>query len=85
MGIKIWILNNERLLYFAGGLLAAVIVPKAVKSKKVRELGVKGLATGMKLQKQAQETFHNMKEEATDMYVDAAQKAAEESDSGKNG
>ena len=73
------ILKNEKLLCFAGGIAAALIGPKVLKCKKTRELGIKGLAAGMKLQRQALETFHNMKEEATDIYVDAAQKASEES------
>ena len=70
-----WIFKNEKVLYFVGGLVAAAVGSKAVKSGKARELGVKGLAAGMVLQKKAQEAFINMKEDATDMCHDAAERS----------
>jgi len=73
------LIKSEKFLFFVGGIAAAAIVPKVVKSRKAREFGVKGLATGMRIQRQAQETFYNMKEEATDICVDASIKAAQES------
>lgn len=46
-----------------------------VKSDKTRKVCVKGLAKGMKLQKDAQEVFQNMKEDASDICHDAKQQA----------
>jgi len=66
-------LRNERLLYFIGGVAAATLGVKTLKSDSARSLFVKGLAKGMKLQKDAQEVFQNMKEDATDLCYDAQQ------------
>jgi len=66
-------LRNERLLYFIGGVAAATLGVKTLKSDYTRSLCVKGLAKGMKLQKDAQEVFQNMKEDAADLCYDAQQ------------
>jgi len=68
-------LKNEKFLYFAGGVAAATLGVKTFKSDKARDLCVKGLAKGMKLQKDAQEAFQNVKEDATDLCHDAKQQA----------
>ena len=70
--------KNERFLCFVGGIAAATLGVKALKSDKTRDLCVKGIAKGMKLQKDAQETFQNMKEEASDICFDAQQTVSEE-------
>jgi len=56
----------------------ATLGVKALKSDKTRDLCVKGIAKGMKLQKDAQETFQNMKEEASDICFDAKQQTDSE-------
>jgi len=56
----------------------ATLGVKALKSDKTRDLCVKGIAKGMKLQKDAQETFQNMKEEASDICFDAKQQTGSE-------
>lgn len=56
----------------------ATLGVKALKSDKTRDLCVKGIAKGMKLQKDAQETFQNMKEEASDICFDAKQQIGSE-------
>jgi len=71
-------LKNERFLCFVGGIAAATLGVKALKSDKTRDLCVKGIAKGMKLQKDAQETFQNMKEEASDICFDAKQQTDSE-------
>jgi len=71
-------LKNDKFLYFIGGIAAATLGVKALKSDKTRGLCVKGLAKGMKLQKDAQETFQNMKEDASDICFDAKQQAGTE-------
>ena len=65
------LLKNQKALYFLGGIVSAAVGAKLLKSKSCRDLCVKGLAQGMKLQKDAMETFQNMKEEAADMCYDA--------------
>ncbi|MCL2225435.1 MAG: DUF1490 domain-containing protein [Defluviitaleaceae bacterium] len=61
------LLGNEKVLIFAGGMLAALLGAKAVKSGKPYKLAVKGLAAGIDMQKRAMETFQNMKEDAEDI------------------
>ena len=71
------ILVTKKALFFLGGAAAAIIGSKALKSETSRKLCVKGLAAGMKLRDDAIETFHNIKEEAADIYHDAKKKAKE--------
>lgn len=68
-------LKNEKLLCFLGGIFAATVGVKAVKSEQARKLCVNGLAKGIKLKNDAQETFKNMKDEAEDICYDAKTKA----------
>lgn len=68
-------LKNEKVLSFAGGVLAATYGVKMLKSEKTRKACVSGLAKCIKLQNDAQETFKNMKEEAEDICYDAKQEA----------
>ena len=71
-------LKNEKLLCFAGGVLAATYGVKAIKSEKTRNVCVKGLAKCIKLQNDAQEAFKNMKDQAEDICYDAKQQAENE-------
>ena len=64
-------IKNEKLICFIGGVVAATYGVKALKSDKTRKACVSGLAKCMKLQKDAQESFKNMKEEAEDICYDA--------------
>lgn len=68
-------IKNEKFICFVGGVLAATYGVKALKSEKARKLCVSGLAKCMKLQKDAQVTFQNMKEDAQDLCYDAKQEA----------
>jgi hypothetical protein len=72
------IIKNEKVLCFAGGVLAATCGVKALKSDKTRKACVSGLAKCMKLQKDAQEAIQNVKDEAEDICFDAKQEAEEE-------
>lgn len=65
-------------LCFAGGVAAALVGGKVLKSPKTRELCVAGMAKGMKLQQDAQVTFQNMKEDAQDLCHEAKTRAQEE-------
>ena len=72
------LLRNEKFLYFLGGIVATLAGAHAVKSGKAKRVAVKGLAAGMKFQKQAHESFQNIKEEATDICFEAAKEATKE-------
>lgn len=69
--------KDTRFLCFAGGVAAAIVGGKVLKSPKARELCVAGMAKGMKLQQDAQVTFQNMKEDAQDLCHEAKTKAQE--------
>lgn len=71
------LIKNDKFLYFVGGALAATYGVKAAKSDKTRKACVSGLAKCIKLQRDAQETFMNMKEEAEDICHDAKVSADE--------
>ena len=62
----------------AGGVAAVLGVVKVAKSPKTCELGVAGMAKGMKRQQDARVTLQNMKEDAQDLCAEAKQKAAQE-------
>lgn len=68
-------LKDERVLSALAGAAAVIIGKKILKAPKTRELAVKGLAQGMKLKHDAQETFQNMKDEASDLCNDAKSEA----------
>jgi len=72
------LLRNQKVLFFVGGAAAALLGAGTVKSGKMREICVKGMAAGMKLQKQAHETFVNIREEAQDLCHEAAVSAGTE-------
>ena len=69
--MKDCILRHQKLVSFVGGVLAAAVGSKILKSQNTRRLCVIGLARGMKLQRDAQEAFQNMKEDAQDLCYDA--------------
>ena len=54
-------LKSEKFLYFVGGIAAATVGVKALKSDTVRKACVSGLAKGMKIQKDAQAAFLDIK------------------------
>ena len=68
-------IKNEKFLCFVGGIAAATIGVKAIRSPQARKLCVTGMAKGMKLQKDAQAMFQNMKEDAQDLCYDAKMEA----------
>lgn len=72
------LLKSYKLLYFAGGVVAAAATTKLLKSEKAKKLCVQGLAKGMKLKQDALVAFQNIKEEAADICHDAAKEAGPE-------
>ena len=72
------ILMSKKALCFIGGVASATIGKRLLSSKATRELCVKGVAYGMRLQKDAREAFQNIKEEAADICHDAQNLDAEQ-------
>ena len=67
------IIRNQKAMLFIGGMVSAVIAGKFLKSKAAHDLAVKSMAAGMRLQKDALEKLHNVKEEAADILHDECQ------------
>lgn len=66
------------LIGFAAGVAATVAGIAVSKCPKTRELIVKGMAKGIKIQQNAQEAIQNMREEAEDLVLEAQKEAQEE-------
>lgn len=62
---------------FFTGVAATIIGNAVVKCPKTRELTVRALAKGMKIKRNAQISIQNLKEDAEDLYHEAAVKAEE--------
>jgi hypothetical protein len=69
------ILESCGLLAFAGGAVAALIVPKILKSDCVRKAAVHAVAKGMRLQNDALCAFEEIREDAQDIYHEAKDRA----------
>lgn len=67
-------MNNKGLWGFVGGMLAAAIGAKVVKSSVARKLAVQGLSKAMLIQQKAMEQLANIREEAQDLCHEAAAK-----------
>lgn len=67
-------MNNKGLWGFVGGMIAAAIGAKVVKSPVARKLAVQGLSKAMLIQQKAMEQLANIREEAQDLYHEAAAK-----------
>ena len=65
------ILENNKLTFFIGGIMAATLGVKALKSKYAHEFFVSTLASGMKLQDDAKVMYENIKEDAVDLCYEA--------------
>jgi hypothetical protein len=76
-------IRSAKVLSFIGGMAAAVVGTKILKSDLVRKGAVKALAKGMKLQQDAMSAFEAMKEEAQDLCYEAKKQA--EGSCGENG
>ena len=67
--MNIW--KNEKLLYGLCGAAVVLVGRQILTSPKTREVAVKGLAKGMKLQNDAKSAYQSMKDEAQDLCYDA--------------
>ncbi len=67
-------MNNKGIWGFVGGMIAAAIGAKVVKSPVARKLAVQGLSKAMLIQQKAMEQLANIREEAQDLCHEAAAK-----------
>ena len=67
-------MSNNGLWGFVGGMIAAAIGAKVVKSPVARKLAVQGLSKAMLIQQKAMEQLANIREEAQDLCHEAAAK-----------
>lgn len=65
------LLKNEKFLFFVGGMAATVVGCKILKSDVTKKTCVKAIASGMKLQQDAQVLLEEIKEEAEDIVYEA--------------
>lgn len=65
------VFKHKHALLFAGGVAAAVIGTKLLKSETVKESCTKGMAKVIAAKKDAEECFQDMRENAEDIVVDA--------------
>lgn len=65
------LLKNEKFLCFIGGMAATVVGCKILKSEATKKTCVKAIASGMKLQQDAQVLLEEIKEEAEDIVYEA--------------
>lgn len=67
--------RNEKLWCVVGGFAGAIIGKKILTADCTRKAAVSGIAKGMKLKADANKTFQNMKDEASDICYDAKNEA----------
>ncbi len=78
-----WI-TKERKWIFAAGAATGLAVLSILKTKKARDLAVKGVAGGIMLKDKVLETAANIKEEADDICTEAKEAAKGECACGEN-
>jgi hypothetical protein len=64
-------LDAGSLAAFAGGVAAAIAVPRILKSKCARKAAVYTMAKGLQLQEDAVSLFDELREDAQDLYYEA--------------
>ncbi len=77
-------ITKQHKFIFAAGVATGVAVLSLFKTKKARELAVKGVAGSMLLKDKVLETAANIKEEADDICIDAKASAQQECACGDN-
>ncbi|MDR1572212.1 MAG: DUF1490 domain-containing protein [Clostridiales Family XIII bacterium] len=69
------ILEVSSLTAFIGGIAAAIIAPRVVKSRYARKAAVYAVAKGMQLQEDAMCAIEGIREDAQDIYHEARERA----------
>lgn len=70
-GLHPFVQEHKHVLLFAGGIAAAIIGTKIIKSQTTKDLTTKGMAGVISAKKDAEETFQDMRENAEDIVYDA--------------
>ncbi|WP_409199981.1 hypothetical protein [Methanobrevibacter sp. DSM 116169] len=70
--------DHKEALLFCGGIAAAIIGKKVLESEKVKNTAVDTMAKAMVIQKDAEESFQNMKDSAEDICHEAEEKNKKE-------
>jgi hypothetical protein len=76
------ILESGNLFAFVGGVTAALLAPKLLKSACVRKAAVSAVAKGMQLQNDAISAFSEICEDAQDIYHEAREQAKSKAEDG---
>lgn len=74
----IGLLSQVRTVTFISGAVVGAVAVPVLKSKAVRKATVTVLSKGYTLKQQVEEQWANIREEAEDLYAEAACKAEEE-------
>ncbi len=64
-------ITKQHKLIFAAGAATGLAVLSVLKTKKVRELAIKGVASGIMMKDKVLENVSNIKEEADDIVAEA--------------
>lgn len=72
------LIKSKKTHFFLAGVATTLVAPVVAKAPCLRKAVVKTMAKGMELQKQAQISYENMKEEAADLVYEAKMKAEDE-------
>lgn len=69
---------TKNLIYFLGGVAAAVLTKSVASSPKTRQLCVKALAKGMQTNEKVRSSLVTMKQDAEDICAEARAEAAKQ-------
>lgn len=69
--LRPFVQEHKHAILFVGGIAAAIVGTKIIKSQTTKDLATKGMAGIISAKKDAEETFQDMRENAEDIVVDA--------------
>ena len=69
--LRPFVQEHKHALLFAGGIAAAIIGSKIIKSQTTKDLATQGMAGVISTKKDMEETFQDMRENAEDIVFDA--------------
>ena len=70
--LRPFVQEHKHALLFAGGIAAAIIGSKIIKSQTTKDLATRGMAGVISTKKDMEETFQDMRENAEDIVFDAS-------------
>ena len=69
--LRPFVQEHKHAILFVGGIAAAIVGTKIIKSQTTKDLATKGMAGLISAKKDAEETFQDMRENAEDIVYDA--------------